>query len=383
VPYLSSVAANPLALCFALSSVAALLIVLTQRWHGRYSYDSLDGVQKVHHERVPRIGGLAIFVAIIAAYLVVPPDAKAVLQPTLVLGAVAFSFGFMEDISKRVSVAIRLWATMLPGIIGYGLTGMALGPLGIPGIDAALQWTPLAVVFTAFAVCGVTQAINMIDGYNGLAGWTCIWILLGIALLALSANDLATAIAALIVLAATAGFLVVNWPWGKLFLGDGGTYLLGASIAWLCVSLVSRNPGISPFACLVLCSYPIIEVLYSMARRAKSGVSSGRPDRLHLHQIIAAAFVYPATTRLRPVYQNSVTGLAISLFSLLALVIALSFARSQGTLIIAFGLLAAGYVALYTLCKRRVDRRGHESKASTAAVFVKPKPSAPLSTGRE
>lgn len=360
MPSLSPVSANPLALSFVLSSVAATLIVLTQRWHGRYSYDSLDGVQKVHHEQVPRIGGLSIFAATIAAYFLVSPSVKTVLEPTLVLGAIAFSFGFMEDLTKRVSVAIRLWATMLPGIIGYFLTGMVLDTFGIPGIDGALQWTAIAVVFTAFAVCGVTQAINMIDGYNGLAGWTCIWILLGIALLALSVGDLATAITALIVLTATAGFLVMNWPWGKVFLGDGGAYFLGVSIAWLCVSLVNRNSAISPFACLLLCSYPIIEVLYSMVRRTKSRISSGRPDRLHLHQIIAAGFIYPATSRLRPAYQNSLTGWVISLFSLPALAIAITFAQSQGALIIAFGLLIIGYISLYKLCKWRIATQGYE-----------------------
>jgi UDP-N-acetylmuramyl pentapeptide phosphotransferase/UDP-N-acetylglucosamine-1-phosphate transferase len=262
--------------------------------------------------------------------------------------AFAFSFGLLEDLTKKVSVAIRMWATLLPGIVAYFLTGYSLSYFGIAPIDWILQWTVLSVLFTAFAICGITHAINMIDGYNGLAGWSSIWILLGLWAISSVCGDPELATISLIFVGATAGFLLLNWPWGKVFLGDGGSYFLGASIACLCVLLVLRNPTVSPFACLVLCSYPIIEALYSIWRRFKMKKSSGNPDRLHLHQLIGEKLIYPALGKRRTTYVNSATtGFTVSLFCTPAAIMALALYDQQNTLITLFCALTFVYIMVY------------------------------------
>ena len=333
---------------FTVSLLVSWGIVWTRHWHGRYSFDSLSGVQKVHIGQVPRIGGMAIFLGFCSADIFLSNGAQSILNPLLLLGLIAFSFGLLEDLTKQVSVTMRLWATMIPGVVGYFLTGYTLNQFGYGWLDLLLSWPIVSIAFTAFAICGVTHAMNMIDGFNGLSAWVTVWILLGIVGMALSVDDVHLASVALFLLASTAGFLLVNWPWGKLFLGDGGSYFLGVSIAWLCVVLVSRNPQISPFACLVLCSYPIIEVLYSIARRAKARMSSGKPDQLHLHQLIAKSFLYPRLKgRFSPVQKNSITGFVVSTFSIASLVLAVTFAQSQSSLIACFGVLVLLYIALY------------------------------------
>ena len=360
---LTSLALTTLLLPFALSIVVALIIVLTQSWHGKYSYDSIVGVQKVHAERVPRIGGLAIFLGFCSLGYWAPDKMQEVFHPLLLLGLITFSFGFVEDVTKQVPVVMRLWATMVPGVVGYFLTDYSLNNFGYAWLNYPLQWPMIAVAFTAFAVCGVTHAINMIDGFNGLASFTSIWILFGLIGLALSVGDLDLVLTALVLIGAIAGFLVLNWPWGKLFLGDGGSYFLGLSIAWLCVALVNRNPAISPFACLILCSYPIIETLYSMTRRLLSRMSTGQPDRMHLHQLIAKALTYPALKgRLSPVYVNSATGFVVSLLSLPALALAQYFAQEPQALIASFGALALAYVALYLIVKNIANEQDRLQK---------------------
>jgi UDP-N-acetylmuramyl pentapeptide phosphotransferase/UDP-N-acetylglucosamine-1-phosphate transferase len=350
---LLSLASNPFALAFGVSALVAIAIVATGRFHGKYSFDLAVGVQKVHTHPVARIGGLAMAVSALSVIPLLSEQVRSVFVPTLILGLIAFSFGLMEDLSKKVPIAFRLWATMIPGVVGYLLAGMTLSYIGIDWLDSVLQWTPVAILFTAFAVCGVTPSMNMIDGLNGLAGWTAIWIFSGIGLLALSSGDVAIAISAGVLVASTAGFLLLNWPFGKLFLGDGGAYFLGVTIAWLCVSLVNRNPEISPFACLVLCSYPIIEVLYSMTRRTKAGTSSGNPDRLHLHQLLTESLINPYLNTLQPVYKNSIAGICISVFSIPAALMALAFAQEQWTLIAIFAALVLAYLVLYQIACMR------------------------------
>ena len=358
--------AHPLATALLASLAIGVGIVLTRTLHGKYSFDTVVGVQKVHHEQVPRIGGVAIFLGFFLGQFLAFDLAGGVLESTLALGLIAFSFGLMEDLTKKVPVALRLWATMVPGVVGYFLTGYTLNQFGYGWLDLILQWPIVSIAFTAFAICGVTHAMNMIDGFNGLAGWTSVWILLGITTIALSVGDVPLAMTATLIVAAVLGFLVINWPWGKLFLGDGGAYFLGVSIAWLCVMLVSRNPQVSPFACLVLCSYPITEVLYSIARRTASRMSSGRPDRLHLHQLIAITLIYPRLASLKLVYKNSVTGFAVSCLSIPAVILAITYSQEQAALVWIFGAVVLGYIALYRVVKGRMNAKSstHSDSAS-------------------
>jgi UDP-N-acetylmuramyl pentapeptide phosphotransferase/UDP-N-acetylglucosamine-1-phosphate transferase len=199
----------------------------------------------------------------------------------------------------------------------------------------------------------------MIDGYNGLAGWSSVWILLGLWAISAACGDRELAVVSLVFVGATAGFLLLNWPWGKVFLGDGGSYFLGSSIACLCVLLVLRNPTVSPFACLVLCSYPVIEALYSIWRRLKNKKSSGNPDRLHLHQLITEKIIYPALSKNRSNHAKSaITGFAISLFCIPAAVMAYALYDQQKTLIILFCILSLGYCLLYGAVSKMNTEQG-------------------------
>lgn len=345
---------------FAISLLSSLLIVRTRSWHGKYSYDSLTGVQKVHREAVPRIGGLALFLGLCAADYFMPLAVQEIFNPFLFIISISFSFGLVEDLSKQVPVVMRLWATMIPGVVGYYLTGYSLNQFGYGWLDLLFQWPIVSIAFTAFAICGVTHAINIIDGFNGLASWSSLWILIGLIVIALSVGDAPLAMVAIALLACTIGFLLVNWPWGKIFLGDGGAYLLGCAIAWLCVALVNRNPVVSPFALLVLCSYPIIEILFSMARRVKTKMSTGQPDRSHLHQLVAQSLIYPALKkRFSATISNSSTGFLMGALSIPPMLLAITFAQNQSACLASFGFLVLAYILLYRWAQKRSKRGGN------------------------
>ena len=233
---------------FATTLLASAALVLTQRWHGRFSLDNAFGVQNHHTEPTPRIGGVAIALGLTAAWLLATPDVRKILSPMLLAGIPAFGFGLAEDLTKKVSVKARLLATMFSGALAWGLTGIAMQNTGVPPFDWLLSFTPLAVVFTAFAVGGVANATNIIDGFNGLAAGAVAIMLGAMGLIALNLADapLATVCFALAVCAL--GFGAVNWPLGKLFLGDGGAYLLGFIVGWLAVLLPMRHPEINAWA---------------------------------------------------------------------------------------------------------------------------------------
>ena len=331
------------------SVLVCFLIKLTTQWHGKYSIDKLEGVQRFHETATPRIGGLAIIFALGVGVLVLHDEPKQLLRTLFILGFFVFSFGFTEDITKQVSVAIRLWAGFMPALIGYFMSGVVLRSVGWEPVDALLQFNPVAIIFTAFAMGGVTHAINIIDGFNGLCTWASIWALTAIMCVAIQVGDTSLAMMLPIMIAGITGFLLFNWPFGKLFLGDGGSYLLGLCVGWCSVLLAVRNPTVFPFTLLLVCVYPVTEVLYSMYRRNKSGKATGQPDRMHLHQLVAMVYIYPSLNQIisSPVLKNSLTGFVMSLLMIPTACIAVVFYDRPPIILLAIALFAAIYVVFY------------------------------------
>ena len=278
------------------SFVVSLLIVQSQKWHGFITNDhDLGGVQKVHALAVPRIGGVAVFSGVVAgipAHMLMFPNSTPASLANVVLllaacGMPAFVSGMAEDFTKRVSVRIRLLATFASALLASAALGATVHELDIWGIDNLLQVTPIAVLVTALVVAGGANAVNIIDGFNGLSASIIIIMALAIGVVAFQHNDALVATLSVLGAGTAAGFLLVNFPRGKLFLGDGGAYFLGFWLAEGAVLLLVRNASVNAWQVLSICAYPVIEVLFSIyRRRIIQQVSPGAPDRLHLHTLI-------------------------------------------------------------------------------------------------
>ena len=324
-----------------------VLVAITTRWHGAHTLDSANGIQKFHIHPTPRVGGLPMVLGLLAAVIMCPPDLRNKLWPWLIAGCPAFAFGLAEDFTKRVGVSARLFATMASGALACFLTGYALTRVDVWGLDWLLQYTAIAILFTSFAVGGVANAINIIDGLNGLASSMVIWALLAIAVLATRLGDTVLTAACLLIVVSVLGFILVNWPFGKLFLGDGGSYFLGFSLAWACVLLVERHSEVSPFAPLLLCVHPVTEVLFSVFRRRMRRQHPGQPDRLHLHSLVNRRMMQRWLPHGSKTVHNSVGGLLIGSMSLPPAVLVQWIYGSTPACLTAVIALGAGYIWLY------------------------------------
>lgn len=337
---------------FAVTLLASAALVMTQRWHGRYSIDSTLGVQKFHTQDTPRIGGIAIVLGLVLAWVLAPPAVRTLLGPMLLAGSPAFVFGLAEDITKQVSVKFRLLATMASGVLGWALTGQSITDVNIPGLDWLLGFSLISVAFTAFAVGGVANAINIIDGFNGLASGTVIIILGSFALMASALGDVDLLLTSLIVLSTALGFGFLNWPLGKLFLGDGGAYFLGFCVAWLAVLLLARHPVVSAWAPLMACGFPFLEVVFSILRRWRRRTSAGDADCMHLHSLVKRRLARRLLPHASTLVRNSVTGSLMWLAALLPAVIAVQWPTNTFALVLGFALC----VLLYWLAYARLTQ---------------------------
>jgi len=333
------------------SYAIAQALVLSAHKHGHLTMDLPGAVQKFHLDPTPRVGGIAIYVAITASWMLLPGAAEGkLLAGVLLAGMPALLIGLLEDVTKRVSVRTRLLVTMASGGLAATWTGVGINRVDIPLVDAVLAYWPVAVLFTAFCVGGIANAINIIDGFHGLASGTMMISLLAIASVAFSVGDLPLATVAVVVAVAVAGFWLVNFPWGRLFLGDGGAYFSGFTLAWLSVELFARNANVSPWASVLICAYPFVEVVYSIIRRRRQHRSPGEADRHHLHSLVATCVVQPRLRRLHPNLRNAAVSVLMWVCALVPVIPAIFFPGRPDVLLPCLG----GCFLAYHLFYRRV-----------------------------
>jgi UDP-N-acetylmuramyl pentapeptide phosphotransferase/UDP-N-acetylglucosamine-1-phosphate transferase len=205
----------------------------------------------------------------------------------------------------------------------------------------------VSVLFTCFAVGGVANSINIIDGFNGLASTTSTVAFASFALIAYQVGDAQLSAMSLVLAACVWGFFWINWPYGKIFLGDGGSYFIGFSLAWVAVMLIERNPQVSAFAALLICVHPVTEVLFSIYRRKIKELHPGHPDRMHFHSLIKQRYVRRWFSGISTDGRNSITGLLVGLMTLTAGILANFVYQSILMSLIILLALMMGYVSVY------------------------------------
>ncbi|KAF0812329.1 putative undecaprenyl-phosphate N-acetylglucosaminyl 1-phosphate transferase [Andreprevotia sp. IGB-42] len=347
---------------FLISFVFCLLLLRSASLHGHLSGDNdADRVQKFHVGTVPRIGGLAILGAVL---LVLPlmvwlePEPGQWRSAAIIWGAAlpCFAGGFAEDLLKRGLIKTRLLCMAGSAALLFYGCHVAITRLDLPLLDQVLQslgWFSFAL--TLFAVVGLINAVNFIDGYNGLAVAVSLIMLGSLSYVAVQVGDRTVVILAMTLIGAGLGFLLWNWPRGLIFLGDGGAYLFGFSIAALVIMLIQRHAHISAWYAAVLLIYPVMETLFSIHRRLWRRHHPGLPDAAHLHQLIYKRMMRWAVGSSEPRHRkmrNSMTSPYLWLLSSIGVIPATLFWSNTAAL--QFSVL--GFVCFYIWLYRSIVR---------------------------
>ena len=196
------------------------------------------------------------------------------------------SAGLLEDVTGRVSPMWRLIAAASSGILFVAIFDQWINRFGIPSVDVFLDaWPWIAIGFTIFACAGATHAVNLIDGVNGLSGMWAVSAALSLALIAHTVDLDSHASALLLFASAVAGFLLVNYPWGKIFLGDAGAYVIGHVLSWVAVSILWNASEVAPTAVLLIFLWPVADTIYAIVRRLVKGTPLSKADSAHFHHL--------------------------------------------------------------------------------------------------
>jgi len=262
---------------FFISLFTLLAIIYFSHKHDLFIDDAEhDKPQNYHSDSTPRAGGIGIILGMFFITLF-PLGMHLILPITL-----AFFSGIFEDFHNSLSARRRLFLQVLAALNAIWLTGSVVTYLGL-GISIP-HWA--GVVFSLFAIVGMMNAVNIIDGFNGLASGIILLILLSFAITSYGQNNMEILNVILITAGSTFAFFVLNFPKGKIFLGDGGAYLLGFIVAIIGIFIASKYESVSPWYILALFIYPVWEVLFSIVRKLSIGLSPMQPDAYHLHMLI-------------------------------------------------------------------------------------------------
>ncbi|MFK7972321.1 MAG: glycosyltransferase family 4 protein [Bacteroidia bacterium] len=270
----------------AITATAIATISLPAIIRTAHSRDLVDrpGGRKKHTQATPVLGGLAVFIAVfISLFFWMEKEAIEVLRFPLIGAMVLAGIGLRDDLvtlSARYKLLIQ---------IGLGSL-VAMGPLGLRQVHGIpfLETIPpgLDIVFTIGVVVLFTNAFNLIDGINGLAGGIGMIASATMAFACFQAGDMSFALLGFTISGALLGYLPFNFPHAKTFMGDNGSLLVGFLLSMMTLRLLGNpNIGMEGTSVIAIAAMfiPILDTCQVMLKRLKAGQSIFTPDRRHLH----------------------------------------------------------------------------------------------------
>ena len=286
----------------------------------RFNWVDNPDARKQHKEAMVRVGGIGICLGMMVSFMglfwIQDPDTFSFSTPlvAIVVGSIlSFGIGFVDDI-YGLSPVVRLVFQAIVTLLVWNL-GIQIEVLPIPFIGMiSLRWLSFPITFLWLA--GVANAINWIDGLDGLAAGTVAISSAALAMVCYQLNHILEASLAISLASALLGFLYHNSKPAKLFMGDGGAYLIGFLWASLAITGVMSHPSSQavlwmPYLLLLV---PIADMMYVIFTRVKSGKSPFYPDRFHLHhRLLAQGISYKATVAQIYIMNIVAGGLAISI----------------------------------------------------------------------
>ena len=249
-------------------SIAILLIIqfLVYFYLKDKRYLSFNAVQKIHDGEIPRIGGLIFFIGFLFLIFFSFNELR-LLIPLLLGSTIILLFSFYEDIRQSLSPLFRLVILFLGSSIFVFFTD--LPEINVLYLNFINQYSLISFLIFTFSLMLLMNGFNFIDGLNGLSSFNFYSILFSTYYLAIILGDAFLVNLVTIFLLSSILIFLLNFPLGRIFIGDSGSYLYAFYSGALIIFLFSRHNDLPTLLALVILAYPITEMLFSMIRKIK------------------------------------------------------------------------------------------------------------------
>ena len=278
--------------------VVAVLTPVIRRYALQWKLGDKPNGRKIHTSTIPHLGGIGLVVgslgslgAVVLSFSLAGHPLQELLLKILIPVGMVVGLGPIDDtknLKARQKLAVQTIASLIIAITGIHLF------IGLPAFDGQLMFV---VLLTGFFLVGVSSAVNLIDGHDGLAAGVVSISAGAFGVTALLLGSPALLCISLAVAGACLGFLLYNFPPGKIFMGDTGSLYLGIMLGVLACSVTMLQPGINTFfgVCLIL-SVPMLDALLAVARRLTLRQPVFEADCLHIHHVLRSFGFSPRQT---------------------------------------------------------------------------------------
>lgn len=241
--------------------------------------------RKIHSHPVPRLGGVSIWFCTVVSFLVLIllsyyPH-RSLVSGLLLGSSLMFLLGLIDDIynlSAKFKFVIQISIATIVFLLGVKITSLFIPIIGLITIPKFLSY-----FITIGWIVGISNAVNFIDGVDGLAGSVITISSVTLGLISIAASDVVTALVAFILAGSMLGFLTYNFHPAKIFMGDSGALFAGFLLATLSVMFSMKNVDCKMYVPLLILAVPILDITFSSLRRILKGKSPFVADAEHIH----------------------------------------------------------------------------------------------------
>ncbi|WP_079506650.1 glycosyltransferase family 4 protein [Mesobacillus jeotgali] len=266
-----------LILCFICS---ILITPIVKKLAFRLGATDAPNKRKVHVKVMPRMGGLAIYLTFLIGVFIMNPDSP--YHFAIITGSVIIILtGILDDIFN-LSAKVKLINQVAAALVVVLWGGIDVDFINLP-FEGKLEFGVLSVPITILWIVGVTNAINLIDGLDGLAAGVSSIALISISAMAIVMGDIYVMTIGFILLVSTLGFLFYNFHPAKIFMGDTGALFLGYMIAVLSLLGFKNVTFISFIVPVIILGVPMTDTIFAIIRRLVNKTPLAAPDKSHLH----------------------------------------------------------------------------------------------------
>ena len=269
---------------FSIGCIQLLLLFLIQKLNLKNYFSQYQGIQKIHDGEILRIGSLFLFLPLIIIYLINDEFKSISFNLIIICSSIIIFLTILEDIKHFLSPKLRL-------AILFFVSAIYVFFADLPNIKIStifIDEQNIIVFYSLYilSLMMIMNGFNFIDGLNGLSSFNFITIFISIYFLADLYQDEEIKNWSIFLILLSLFFLVLNFPFGKFFLGDSGSYLYAFLSGSTIIMLFERNAEAPTLLALLVLAYPITEIIFSIIRKSLKKFSPMAPDNLHIHQLI-------------------------------------------------------------------------------------------------
>lgn len=270
--------------CIATTILSLILTAVYKRVALKLNWVDVPEARRVHDKIMPTMGGVAIFIAFYFAMFFLLPVQSSLIFPIFWGSLIVLLTGCIDDL-KDLTPLLKVAGILIGAFVVYYFGGISLGTMTLP-FFGTVEFGSWSLPFTLLWILGFTNAVNLIDGLDGLASGVSIIALTTMGIIGfffLTIQEVSISIMIFVLVAAIVGFLPYNFHPASLFLGDTGALFIGFMIGVFSLQGLKNATLISLVLPVVILGIPVTDTLFAMIRRKMNRQSISVADKNHIH----------------------------------------------------------------------------------------------------